>query len=150
MRNTVHEISGCHTINLRPTALQISFRINCSNKVYAFSLCIAGCWEHSLELQAMHKVSPGGMRLAESWVVSSSPLVLLPPRAQVASVCQWPRERSGRWRTCSWGWKVRLWLKKKKGPRILGIRNRKINILNTQVEFVGESLGRLSCFYLLP
>lgn len=48
MRNTVHEISGCHTINLRHVALQISFRINCSNKVFAFSLCIVGCRELSL------------------------------------------------------------------------------------------------------
>lgn len=39
MRNTVHEISRCHTINLRHVALQISFRINCSNNVSSFSPC---------------------------------------------------------------------------------------------------------------
>lgn len=43
MRNTVYEILGCHTINLRHAALQISFRINCSNKVFAFSSCTVWC-----------------------------------------------------------------------------------------------------------
>lgn len=53
MRNAVHEISGCHTINLRHVALQISSRINYSNKVFAISLCIAGFRELSL-LQSRH------------------------------------------------------------------------------------------------
>lgn len=39
MRNTVHEISVCHAINLRHRPLQISRRINCSNKMFAFSPC---------------------------------------------------------------------------------------------------------------
>lgn len=45
MRNTLHEISGCHTINLKHGALQISFRINCSNKVFSFSPCVVGFQE---------------------------------------------------------------------------------------------------------
>ena len=48
MRNAVHEISGCHTINLRRVALQISFRRNCSNEVFAFPLRIVGLWKLSL------------------------------------------------------------------------------------------------------
>jgi hypothetical protein len=47
MRNTVHEIAGCHTVNLRHAALQISFRINCSNKVFAFFFMY--CWVQGVE-----------------------------------------------------------------------------------------------------
>lgn len=47
MRNTVHEISVCHAINLEDRPLQISRRINCSNKMFAFSPC--SCWVHGVE-----------------------------------------------------------------------------------------------------
>lgn len=47
MRNTAHEISVCHTINLRRRPLQISRRINGSNKMFAFSPC--SCWAQGVE-----------------------------------------------------------------------------------------------------